>query len=99
MQAAVIHVMADATVSVLVIVGLLLARAFGWLWIDPMVGIVGAGVILSWSYSLIRDTGAILLGMIGAWRTICARQLRAAATLLLISIYGAWAPDIWERFF
>ena len=63
MQAAVIHVMADATVSVLVIVGMLLARAFGWLWIDPMVGIVGAGVILSWSYSLIRDTGAILLDM------------------------------------
>jgi cation diffusion facilitator family transporter len=63
MQAAVIHVIADATVSVLVIVGLLLARAFGWLWIDPAVGIVGACVITSWSYSLIRDTGAILLDM------------------------------------
>ena len=64
MQAAVIHVIADATVSVLVIVGLLLARAFGWLWIDPMVGIIGAGVIFSWSYRLIRDTGAILLDVI-----------------------------------
>jgi cation diffusion facilitator family transporter len=64
MRAAVIHVIADATVSVLVIVGLLLALVFGWLWIDPMVGIVGAGVILSWSYSLIRDTGAVLLDMI-----------------------------------
>jgi cation diffusion facilitator family transporter len=64
MQAAVIHVIADATVSVLVIVGLLLARAFGWLWIDPVVGIVGACVITSWSYNLIRDTGAILLDMI-----------------------------------
>lgn len=63
MRAAVIHVMADATVSVLVIVGLLLARAFGWLWMDPLVGIVGACVIASWSYDLIRDTGAILLDM------------------------------------
>jgi cation diffusion facilitator family transporter len=63
MQAAVIHVIADATVSVLVIVGLLLARAFGWLWVDPVVGMVGACVITSWSYSLIRDTGAILLDM------------------------------------
>jgi cation diffusion facilitator family transporter len=63
MQAAIIHVIADATVSVLVIVGLLLARAFGWLWIDPVVGMVGACVIISWSYSLIRDTGAILLDM------------------------------------
>ena len=61
MRAALVHVLADAAVSVLVIVGLLLARAFGWLWMDPLAGIIGAGVIASWSYSLIRDTGAILL--------------------------------------
>jgi len=63
MRAAVIHVMADAAVSVLVIVGLLLARLFGWLWMDPLAGIVGACVIASWSWGLIRDTGAILLDM------------------------------------
>jgi len=63
MQAAVIHVIADATVSVMVIVGLLLARAFGWLWMDPLAGMVGACVIASWSFGLIRDTGAILLDM------------------------------------
>jgi cation diffusion facilitator family transporter len=63
MRAAVIHVMADAAVSVLVITGLVLARAFGWLWMDPLAGIVGAAVIASWSYGLIRDTGAILLDM------------------------------------
>src|SRR5579863_9378252 len=63
MRAAVVHVMADAAVSVLVIVGLLLARTFGWVWMDPMAGIVGACVIASWSYGLIRDTGAILLDM------------------------------------
>jgi cation diffusion facilitator family transporter len=63
MRAAIVHVMADAAVSVLVIVGLLLARLFGWLWMDPLAGIVGALVIASWSYGLIRDTGAILLDM------------------------------------
>ena len=63
MRAAVIHVIADAAVSVLVIVGLLLARTFGWLWMDPLAGIAGACVIASWSYGLIRDTGAILLDM------------------------------------
>jgi cation diffusion facilitator family transporter len=63
MRAAVIHVIADAAVSVLVIAGLLLARGFGWLWMDPLAGIIGAFVIASWSYSLIRDTGAILLDM------------------------------------
>lgn len=63
MRAAVVHVIADATVSVLVIVGLLLARTFGWLWMDPLVGIIGAGVIASWSLGLVRDTGAVLLDM------------------------------------
>ncbi len=63
MRAAVVHVIADAAVSVLVIVGLLLARTFGWLWMDPLAGIVGACVIGSWSFGLIRDTGAILLDM------------------------------------
>jgi cation diffusion facilitator family transporter len=63
MRAAVIHVIADAAVSVLVIVGLLLARAFDWLWMDPLAGIVGAFVIASWAYGLLRDTGRILMDM------------------------------------
>ena len=61
MRAAVVHVIADAAVSVLVIAGLLLARTFGWLWMDPLAGFIGALVIASWSIGLIRDTGAILL--------------------------------------
>src|SRR3984957_17995243 len=61
MRAAVIHVMADAAVSVLVIAGLLLARAFGWLWMDPVAGLIGALVVANWSIGLLRDTGAILL--------------------------------------
>jgi cation diffusion facilitator family transporter len=63
MRAAVIHVVADAAVSVLVIIGLVLARLFGWVWMDPVAGLVGACVIASWSYGLIRDTGAILMDM------------------------------------
>jgi cation diffusion facilitator family transporter len=61
MRAAVIHVMADAAVSILVIAGLLLARAFGWLWMDPLAGFIGALVIANWSFGLLRDTGGILL--------------------------------------
>lgn len=63
LRAAIVHVIADATVSVLVIVGLLLARTFSWLWMDPLAGIIGALVIASWAYGLMRDTGAILLDM------------------------------------
>jgi cation diffusion facilitator family transporter len=63
MRAAIVHVIADALVSVLVIVGLLLARFFGWVWMDPVAGLIGAGVIASWAYGLVRDTGGILLDM------------------------------------
>jgi cation diffusion facilitator family transporter len=63
MRAAVVHVLADAAVSILVIIALLLGRFLGWAWMDPVIGLVGAIVIAAWAYTLIRDTGAILLDM------------------------------------
>ena len=63
LRAAVVHVLADAAVSILVIVGLTLGRLFGWVWMDPAAGLVGAVVIATWAYTLTRDTGAILLDM------------------------------------
>jgi len=63
MRAAIVHVLADAGVSFLVIVALLLGRFLGWTWMDPVVGLVGAVVIAAWAYTLVRDTGAILLDM------------------------------------
>jgi cation diffusion facilitator family transporter len=62
-RSAYIHVIADAAVSVLAIAGLVMARAFGWMWMDPLAGVIGALVIANWSYSLMRDTGRILLDM------------------------------------
>jgi cation diffusion facilitator family transporter len=63
LRAAVIHVLADAAVSVLVIIGLLFGRFLGWTWMDPAVGLIGAVVIAAWAYTLVRDTGAVLLDM------------------------------------
>lgn len=63
MRAAFVHVMADAAVSVLAITGLATGKLLGWAFMDPVMGIVGALVIVSWSYGLIRDTGSILLDM------------------------------------
>jgi len=63
LRAAVVHVLADAAVSILVIVGLTLGRLFGWVWMDPVAGLLGAIVIAAWAYTLVRDTGAILLDM------------------------------------
>jgi cation diffusion facilitator family transporter len=62
-RSAYIHVLADAAVSVLAITGLVLARGFGWMWMDPLAGVIGACVIANWSYGLVRDTGRILLDM------------------------------------
>jgi cation diffusion facilitator family transporter len=61
LRAAFVHVMADVAVSVLVIVGLVAGRQFGWVWMDPLMGLIATVVILSWSWTLIRSAGAVLL--------------------------------------
>ena len=61
LRSAYIHVLADALTSVLAIAALLAGRYLGWTWMDPVMGIVGAVVIARWSWSLMRDTAAVLL--------------------------------------
>ncbi|URK88240.1 CDF family Co(II)/Ni(II) efflux transporter DmeF [Rhizobium sp. RCAM05350] len=61
LRSAYLHVMADALTSVLAILALLAGSIYGWLWLDPAMGIVGALVIARWSYGLIRQTGLILI--------------------------------------
>ena len=61
LRAAYLHVLADAAVSILAVLGLVTARAFGWLWMDAAMGIVGAIVIANWSWRLVRAAGQVLL--------------------------------------
>ena len=61
LRAAYRHVLADALTSVLAIFALLTGRFYGWTWMDPVMGIVGAAVIAHWSYGLLRSSGAVLL--------------------------------------
>jgi cation diffusion facilitator family transporter len=61
LRSAYIHVVADALTSVLAITALLSGRFLGWVWMDPIMGIIGAMVIGSWSWTLMRDTAAVLL--------------------------------------
>jgi cation diffusion facilitator family transporter len=63
LRAAYVHVLADAAVSILAIVGLLAGRELGWIWMDPLMGIVGACVIANWSWGLVRAAGSTLLDM------------------------------------
>lgn len=61
LRAAYLHVLADAMTSVLAIVALLTARSLGWLWLDPLMGMVGAIIITRWAFGLLRQTSADLL--------------------------------------
>lgn len=61
LRSAYIHVMADAATSVLAIVALAGGWLYGWRWLDPAMGIVGAVVVVLWARRLIADTGKVLL--------------------------------------
>jgi cation diffusion facilitator family transporter len=61
LRAAYVHVMADAATSVLAIAALLVAMYSGWVWADPVVGLIGSVVIASWAFGLIKASGSVLL--------------------------------------
>lgn len=61
LRAAYLHVIADAFTSVLAIVALWTGSVFGWVWMDPLMGMVGALVISRWAMGLLRDTSKVLL--------------------------------------
>lgn len=64
-KAAYIHVLADALTSILAIAALLGGRHLGLVWLDPVMGVVGAAVIIRWAVGLLKETGAILLDHMG----------------------------------
>ncbi len=61
LRAAYLHVLADALTSVLAIVALAGGALFGWVWLDPLMGIAGAGLIAYWAVGLLRDSSHALL--------------------------------------
>ena len=61
LRSAYMHVLADALTSILAIVALLAGRMLGWVWLDPVMGLVGAAVIARWAWTLMRDTAGVLL--------------------------------------
>jgi len=60
-RSAVAHMMADAVSSVAIVIGALIMARTGWKWIDPLLSIGIAGVILVWAWGLFRDTARILM--------------------------------------
>ena len=61
LKSAYLHVLTDALTSVLAILALLAAKYFGFVWMDPLMGIVGAILVARWSIGLLKSTSAILL--------------------------------------
>ena len=61
LKAAYFHVLADALTSIFAIIALFFGSVFGWWFLDPIMGIVGAAVILVWAKGLIKESSAILL--------------------------------------
>lgn len=61
LRAAYMHVIADAFTSVLAIIALLSGKYFNWHWMDPVMGLVGAVIIIRWAMGLVKTTGPILL--------------------------------------
>lgn len=61
LRAAYFHVLADALTSVLAIIALYSGKYYGWNWLDPVMGIVGALIIARWSLSLLKETSPVLL--------------------------------------
>jgi cation diffusion facilitator family transporter len=76
LRGALLHVLADALTSVLAIAALLLGRLYGWVWLDPLMGLAGAALILRWAWGLLRETALILLD--GGADEALREQVRAA---------------------
>lgn len=77
LSAALVHVVADALTSVAAIAGLAAAWLWGWNWLDPVIALVAAVVILRWSWGLLRQTASVLLDREGP------DEIRRAARKLL----------------
>ena len=60
-KAAYLHVLADALTSVSAIVGLLVAKYFNIVYIDPLVAIVSSLVIIKWSVGLLASSSRDLI--------------------------------------
>ena len=90
LRSAYLHVLADALTSVLAIAALLAGRYLGWVWLDPVMGIVGAIVIARWAYGLMRDSAAVLLDTTDEHVAAEIRELLESTDDVRISDLHVW---------
>src|ERR1700730_17124996 len=96
LRAAYFHVLADAMTSLLAIFGLLTGRFFGWIWMDPLVAMIGAFVIISWAVTLIRASGAVLLDLVPNARLEQAIRRRLEVAGDRVTDLALWELRTWH---
>ncbi|WP_458369950.1 CDF family Co(II)/Ni(II) efflux transporter DmeF [Pseudomonas fluorescens] len=90
LRSAYVHVLADALTSVLAIAALLAGSYLGWVWLDPVMGIVGAIVIAKWAVGLMRDSAAVLLDVTDEHVADEIRELLESSDDVRISDLHVW---------
>jgi cation diffusion facilitator family transporter len=75
-RAVYLHVLADLLTSVLAVAALLGGRFYGWVWLDPLIGLVGALVIARWSWGLMGSAGAVLLDTVPSEHLMASLRAR-----------------------
>lgn len=90
LRSAYVHVLADAVTSVLAIAALLAGRFLGWVWLDPVIGIVGALVIARWAWTLMQATASVLLDKTDQHVAEEIRELLAQTGTLNITDLHVW---------
>lgn len=63
LRSAYLHVLADAMTSVVAIIGLVVGKYLHWIWLDPLIGVLGSLLVAKWSIDLLRTTAGVLLDM------------------------------------
>lgn len=100
LRAAYLHVLADTMTSLLAIVALLAAKYYGWIWMDPVMGIVGAILITKWSMGLLKQTSGVLLDRQGPDALIdrMRRQIKSLSCKVEIVDLHVWSigPNIYS---
>lgn len=101
LRAAYAHVLADALTSVFAIIALFAGQLYGWIWMDPLMGIVGSLVIARWSWSLLKNSGRFcsITCRTRRWSSGFGSRLSRMTTGFPISTYGGLVPVIWRLSF
>ncbi|GAB2585138.1 cation diffusion facilitator family transporter [Spirosoma areae] len=98
-KGAYLHLMADALVSLGVVVAGIVISYTGWVWLDPVIGVVVAAVILGSTWRLLNDSLRLSLDGVpaGIDLAVVLADLRAVAGVRDVHHVHVWAMSTTEN--